>query len=50
MRILITGGLGFIGSHLCRKLEVAGHEGHIPRVRREQIPNPGHDKRNGRKQ
>lgn len=29
MRILITGGLGFVGSHLSRKLEKAGYEIHI---------------------
>lgn len=29
MRILMTGGLGFIGSHLSKKLEKAGHEIHI---------------------
>src|SRR2546423_14966756 len=26
MRILITGGAGFIGSHLCERLADAGHE------------------------
>ena len=25
-RILVTGGAGFLGSHLCRKLQSAGHE------------------------
>ena len=25
-RILVTGGTGFIGSHLCEKLLAAGHE------------------------
>lgn len=29
MRILITGGLGFIGTHLSRKLDSVGHEVHI---------------------
>jgi UDP-glucuronate decarboxylase len=26
MRILVTGGVGFLGSHLCRKLILEGHE------------------------
>lgn len=26
MRILVTGGVGFLGSHLCRKLILRGHE------------------------
>ena len=29
MKILITGGLGFIGSHLSKKLESEGHDVHI---------------------
>lgn len=48
MRILVTGGTGFIGSNLCRNLLTAGHEvicldnnytGRIENVR-ELMPNP----------
>jgi UDP-arabinose 4-epimerase len=26
MRVLVTGGAGYIGSHACKALAVAGHE------------------------
>jgi len=42
MKVAVTGGAGFIGSHLCARLELAGHQvlaiDDLSRGRRENLP------------